>query len=109
MGTTMLGLVQAARECGLVAEGYEADLESLRDCIDLTILHVVKEQKWSHFVVSYGYDSRKKLWNIGDPSMRHFTWITDEELSGIWKTKKLLLLKDPNPNRDKGVLRTNKW
>ncbi len=109
LGTSMLGLLQAARECGLIAEGYEADIESLRECNDLTILHVVKEQKWSHYIVCYGYDSRKKRWNIGDPSMRDIIWLTDEELSGIWKTKKLLLLKDPNPNRDKDLSRTNKW
>lgn len=36
-GTTMLGLLQAAKEVGLNAEGFEADLPSLKDCEDLCI------------------------------------------------------------------------
>jgi|SRR5690606_18765414 len=56
-GTTMLGLAQVAERYGLKAEGFEADLESLRECRDLVILHVIKDLKWTHYVVCYGYDT----------------------------------------------------
>lgn len=104
-GTTMLGLAQAAEGCGLVADGCEADLESLRECDDLVILHVVKDHKWSHYVVFYGYNSRKRSWKIGDPANRHITLLTDEELSEIWVSRKLILFKDPDPKWKKGKRR----
>ncbi|MBY5957791.1 peptidase domain-containing ABC transporter [Membranicola marinus] len=98
-GTTMLGLVDAAGACGLDAEGYEADLESLRNCNELAILHVVKDQKWEHYVVCYGYDLKKKTWQIGDPADRHISFISDDELKNIWMSRKLILFKDPDPNK----------
>src|SRR5690606_4733543 len=98
-GTTMLGLLQAAEGCGLSAEAYEADLANLRECDDLVILHVVKDQKWEHYMVCYGYDDKKKAWQIGDPADRHISFLSDEVLSNIWISRKLLLFKDPEPNK----------
>jgi len=36
-------------------------------------------------------------WKIGDPARRHLIFLSDEELSRIWISKKLLLFKDPDP------------
>lgn len=92
-GTTMLGLMQAAQKLGLEAIGYEADLESLRACTDLCVLHIVKEGNLQHYVVFYGYDAKKNAFYIGDPAEPKVQYWTSEQLETVWQSKSLLLFK----------------
>ncbi|MBC6993949.1 peptidase domain-containing ABC transporter [Neolewinella lacunae] len=92
-GTTLLGLFQAAQEVGIDAEGFEADLPSLRDCADLCILHIIKDQRLQHYVVCYGYDHKKAAFLIGDPAEPEVEYWTADKLDAVWQSKALLLLK----------------
>ena len=93
-GTTMLGLFQTAQKIGFEVEGYEADLESLKDISTPVVLHILKENRLEHYVVCYGYSEGKFM--IGDPGWG-ITEYGEEELDTVWKTKALLVLK---PNND---------
>src|ERR1043165_577528 len=53
-GTTLLGLYNAARECGFHAEGCEADIQSLIEHEPPCILHVIAEGSQQHYVVCFG-------------------------------------------------------
>lgn len=46
-GTTLLGLYQAAQNCGFEAYGYEADLASLKTHQIPVVLHVRLESNWN--------------------------------------------------------------
>ncbi|SEP89703.1 peptidase domain-containing ABC transporter [Neolewinella agarilytica] len=92
-GTTMLGLLQAANEVGMTAEGFEADLPSLKECTDLCVLHIVKDEKLLHYVVYYGYDEKTDRFLIGDPANPATEEWTEAELLEVWQSKALLLLK----------------
>lgn len=92
-GTTMLGLLQCAKKIGFDADGYEADMESLKQCKDLCILHILKDEILQHYVVFYGYDAKKDKYLIGDPANAKPAFINEGELSKLWQSKALLLLK----------------
>jgi ABC-type bacteriocin/lantibiotic exporter with double-glycine peptidase domain len=86
-GTTMLGLYQAAEECGLEPTGYEANLQDVKTFADVLILHVTIEEKLEHYVVNFGYeDGGFKIW---DPS-KGFIIMSECELEKIWLSKKCL-------------------
>ncbi len=65
IGTTLLGLVEAASAKGFEAKGYEADSESLIKHNQPTILHVQKEGL-EHYVVFFEYSNG--VFTIGDPA-----------------------------------------
>ena len=94
MGTTLLGLYQAAGTMGFDAQGAEANgildlIEHGKPCI----LSVIIDKVLSHFVVCYGYENGHFI--ISDPG-KGIIEMTEEELSEIW-TRKCLLL-EPNVN-----------
>lgn len=91
VGTTLLGLMEAARETGFDAKGYEADTQSLAEHSQPTILHVQKE-KLEHYVVFLSHSNG--IFTIGDPAegIKEYSAI---ELNDIWKSKRCLVLK-PN-------------
>ncbi|MEM6769927.1 MAG: peptidase domain-containing ABC transporter [Bacteroidota bacterium] len=108
-GTTMLGLLQAANEIGIKAEGFEADLPSLKACEDLCILHIVKDGKLLHYVVYYGYDEGSDTFLIGDPANPGIAKWSEEELLAVWKSKALLLLKKRAVSASETVERITQW
>ncbi len=108
-GTTMLGLLQAAEELGLDAEGFEADLPSLRDCTDLCILHIIKDQRLQHYVVCYGYDQNKTAFLIGDPAEPEVEYWTEDDLDTVWQSKALLLLKANATAQVEAQERPKRW
>lgn len=107
-GTTLLGLLQAARQVGFEADGYEADLASLQDCKDLCILHVVKEERLHHFILCYGYDQAQQAFLISDPAEPASRWMKKEELLQVWQSKALLLLKPSDKLPKANTQRINK-
>lgn len=108
-GTTLLGLYQAAGMVGFTAQGAEAN--GIQDLIEYgkpCILIVVIENRFSHYVIFYGFKNGKFI--ISDPA-KGIIEMTETELDTIW-TKKCLLL-EPNDsfvkkksmsNRKKGWL-----
>lgn len=88
VGTTLLGLLEAARASGFEAKGYEADTKSLMEHNQPAILHVQKE-KLEHYVVFFACNNG--TFTIGDPAggIREYT---GAELNSIWKSKRCLVL-----------------
>lgn len=91
VGTTLLGLMEAARAMGFEANGFEADPQSMAEHNQPSILHVQRE-KLEHYVVFFGYSSG--IFTVGDPAdgIKEYSAI---ELNSIWKSRRCLVLK-PN-------------
>jgi ATP-binding cassette, subfamily C, bacteriocin exporter len=95
IGVSLLGLYEAAQKTGFSAEGYQTDMNTLKDHGEPLILHVDKFGISNHYVVCYYFDNQKGFL-IGDPSKEVF-YLTEEELDQIWTSKKCLTLS-PNEN-----------
>lgn len=95
-GTTLLGLYQAANECGFDAEGCEASLDALMEHNKPCILNVVTEQQLKHYVVFWGTKKRSGVvkFLIGDPAKGNIL-LEKDELNRIW-TSKACLIVSPN-------------
>ncbi len=104
-GTSMLGLYQAAGKIGLVARGFEADVENLKKINDPVILHVLMDGNRQHFVVCYGYDGK---FVVGDPGWGIIEY-GEEELNAIWRSKALLQLKPGKNFETVSQVRNDKW
>ena len=89
-GTTLLGLYQAANAAGLKAEGYEADVETLKEINSPAVLHLSFDDGLQHYVVCYGYSGGGFV--IGDPAKGVDT-MSETELESLWKSKSLLLVE----------------
>lgn len=93
-GTTMLGLYQAALECGMEAAGYEASISDIMDFDGTLILHVTPEPGYEHYIVSYGFsDGRFFVW---DPA-KGLELKTATEVERIWASHKCLAV---SPGKD---------
>ena len=103
-GSTLLGLMQASKEIGLDAEGFEAEIQHLKTLEHIAILHVVIDRKMQHYVVLFGYNN--EMFQIFDPA-KGFLRMTEEGLSKIWQSKTLLLLK-PTKNLEKIIEKRGK-
>lgn len=95
-GTTFLGLTECLRKLGFEADGYEADIENLKQCEDFTILHVVKDDVLQHYVVCFGFSKEKEKFIISDPASKNISYYSEDELDKIWISKSLILLKPVN-------------
>ncbi|WP_297337260.1 peptidase domain-containing ABC transporter [Algoriphagus sp.] len=89
-GTTLLGLIQAAKEIGLEAKGFEAELSHLKEQEAPVILHVILDKVREHYVVYFGHQEGK-YW-ISDPGSGIKTW-DEAMLLEVWKSKILLQVK----------------
>ncbi len=94
MGTSLLGLYQAATKLHFTANGYGADIESLKTINTPVILHTLKNRNIEHYVVCFGFEDEKFI--IGDPGWGILR-MSDNELNSIWNSKTLLKL-EPNEN-----------
>ena len=108
-GTTMLGLLQSACALGLDTEGYESDMQSLVDCADVCILHVLIDESLAHYIVCYGFDIQKQAFIISDPSKIGITMLSVAELDKIWVSKSLLLLKPTDKLVKTSVSKSAQW
>ncbi|MDR0437304.1 MAG: peptidase domain-containing ABC transporter [Bacteroidales bacterium] len=89
-GTTLLGLYQAANTIGLKAEGFEAEINDLKSLEHPAILHFTLPDGLEHYVVCFGYQNGAFL--IGDPAKKMIK-MSEQEVSALWKNKKLLLIQ----------------
>ena len=92
-GTTLLGLAQAANKLGLKAEGFQAEIEHLKDAEHPCILHIYKNQEFSHYIICYHYDANSDSFLISDPADPNFQHISSEVLKEMWVTQTLLLVQ----------------
>ncbi len=88
LGTTVLGLYQAANKIGFDAEGFKGSTEGLKEMNDPVILDVTMDSQLKHFVVCYGFDGQ---FLIGDPAWGIMQY-GEDELNAVWKSKTLLRL-----------------
>ncbi|MDX5340055.1 MAG: peptidase domain-containing ABC transporter [Cyclobacteriaceae bacterium] len=90
-GTTVLGLVEAARQLGMEGDAFRVKQMSYLDELEFpVILHVVIDQKLSHFVVCYG--KKGEQYQLMDPALGA-RWLTEEELLEIWQSRTLVLIR----------------
>ena len=105
-GTSLLGLYQAAQECGLDATGYEASLKEIIKYNNVLILHVTAEKGYEHYIIYYGYENDKFL--IWDPASGVKLY-SEDELNKIWISRKCLGMIPNGDFRYKVQNRKNKW
>lgn len=109
LGTTLLGLSQAADAIGLEAKGLEAEsVEDLKGFNQKAILHILTDERRSHYVIFYGYQKEQFL--IGDPALGIIK-MTPEALGKVWVSKALLALS-PTQRLKKGAsvaLEKRRW
>jgi len=89
-GTTLLGLYQASSAIGLKPEGFEAEIDDLKQLEHPAILHFSLPDGLEHYVVCFGYQNGVFL--IGDPA-KEMTTMSQQEISELWKSKTLLLVE----------------
>jgi ABC-type bacteriocin/lantibiotic exporter with double-glycine peptidase domain len=90
-GTTVLGLMEAAKVLGLEANGYKVDGLTRLDELEVpAILHVIMDQKYSHYVVCHGKDASG--YHLMDPAVGKRIY-SENELDGIWKSRALMISK----------------
>lgn len=93
-GTTMLGLYQAAQDCGMEATGYEASVGDIMKFTGILILHVTPQTGFEHYVVSYGISNEKVI--IWDPA-KGLSENNASEVEKIWLSHKCLAV---SPGKD---------
>ena len=95
-GTTMLGLIQCGNKIGLEVKGYESTIEALKENKIPAILHTIYEEKLQHFIVCFGYDTKREKFIISNPVNSKIEYLNENELNNIWKSKALLLCRETN-------------
>ena len=92
-GTTLLGLAQAAQKFGLQAEGFQAEIHHLQEAEHPCILHVHKDQEFSHFIICYSFDADRQAFLVSDPANTQLNYLSPQELKALWVTQTLLLVQ----------------
>jgi ATP-binding cassette subfamily B protein len=105
-GTTVLGLIESAKAAGMDADAFRVDAFTRLDSLDgPAILHVVLEEKFSHYIVCYGLVPEGYV--VMDPAIGERT-LTGPELDRIWKSKSMILAKPNSEFQLKTDYLTNK-
>lgn len=90
-GTTVLGLVEAARQLGMEVDAFRVKQIYYLDDLEFpVILHVVIDRKFSHFVVCYGKNGEQYL--LMDPALGVRS-LTAVKLLDIWQSRTLVLIR----------------
>lgn len=89
-GSTMLDLVNSAKEIGFHAFGASGEYEDLMKEHLPCIAHVVIDNQLQHFVVVYKINAKEVL--IGDPGKGLYK-LSKNQFLEIWKSKAVVLLK----------------
>jgi ATP-binding cassette, subfamily C, bacteriocin exporter len=114
VGSTMLGLYQAAKQCGMDATGYEASIKDIIEYDNVLVMHVTPEKGLNHYIINFGYERNKFI--IWDPA-KGLIMLSKGELEKIWISKKCLGLlpnnsfkfkKEENRGKKEWILNTIK-
>lgn len=104
-GTSLMGLLEAAKKLGLDAKGVKGDRDSLFRIPKPAIAHVVIEGRLQHYVVIYGV--RRKHIRLMDPATGRHSRMKWQEFLSLWKG--VLLLLAPNESFRAGNEKTAVW
>lgn len=107
-GTTLLGLHQAAEALALDSGAYEASMEDLKGLDRPCILHVVKDGRRQHYLLSYGYDAEAGDFLVADPAsgVERMKPGTIEEM---WQSRALLALAPTDEFEAEADTRRSRW
>lgn len=112
LGTSLLGLKQAAEHLGFEADVFEvADFESFRnEAVFPCILHVVNGASQEHYVVCYGYrtSSVSSVYSIIDPALGIREW-KEEQLIENWRSRKVLCLSPTSTFKKRNISNKQQW
>ncbi|MCV6628672.1 MAG: ABC transporter transmembrane domain-containing protein [Flavobacteriaceae bacterium] len=90
-GTSILGLIQASKKIGLLAEAFKASIPEIKSIAKPYILHVEKGD-FFHYVLCFGFDNKKKRFIIADPAVG-LQMYSENELLKIWTHGYVLILR----------------
>lgn len=85
-GTSLQGIIDAARYCNFQADAFYADISDLKKIDRPVILHVNINELY-HYVVLFKFDNNKFI--IGDPA-DGIKLMTVDEINSIWVNKALV-------------------
>jgi ATP-binding cassette subfamily B protein len=114
LGTSFLGLKQAAESLNIEADVFEVDdLEGFRKGATFPcILHVINEANLEHYVVCYGHsfspDSNSVSYSIIDPALGLKEW-TEEKLLENWRSRKVLCLSPTDKFKKRKFNNKQQW
>ncbi|HUQ66602.1 MAG TPA: peptidase domain-containing ABC transporter [Flavitalea sp.] len=89
-GTSVLGLVEAAIQSGFHAKGIKATYESMKITTLPAIVHVITDDKMSHFMVLVKVNDTRVL--VMDPAEGKIRRITQGKFREIWTGVAVLML-----------------
>jgi ATP-binding cassette, subfamily C, bacteriocin exporter len=93
-GTSLFGLVEAAKRLGFTAKGVKANIENLTDIEYPAIAHILSQGKFPHYVVIYKVTS--KYVQFMDPEYGDMKKFTLENFEKEWTGYMVLLQPDEN-------------
>lgn len=83
-GVSAYNLIKAANELGFKADGIKIEIENIDKLIFPCICYVIKNRTFTHFVVAYQIDLKKKKILIADPDS-DIHWMKLNEFKSIFK------------------------
>ncbi len=89
-GSTMFDLIEAARRLGFEASGVRGEYTDLLREKMPCIAHVVKDEKYTHYVVIYALNRKRVL--LGDPA-RGLYKLSRARFNRIWQQQAIILLR----------------
>jgi ATP-binding cassette, subfamily C, bacteriocin exporter len=103
-GTSLFGLVEAAKRLGFTAKGVKANIENLSDIEYPAIAHILSQGKFPHYVVIYKVTP--KYVQFMDPEYGEMKKFTLENFEKEWTGYMVLL--QPDENFKAGTIGTSK-
>lgn len=82
-GTTAFHLIEAAKEIGFEGRGLKIDLNDLQKIVLPCIAHVIINNSYSHYIVIYEIDYKKRHLIIADPASK-LKRMSFNEFNEIW-------------------------
>ena len=89
-GVSLHGIMKAARSEGFLAEGYEGDINFLKEFYQPVILIVKNDSGNESCIVFYGWQNGKFI--IGEHSWGILEY-REDELEAVWESKAFLLIR----------------
>lgn len=90
-GTISLhSIMEIARNEGFRADGYEGDINFLKEFVQPVILPGEKKEGYDYCFLLYGWQSEKFI--VGDPQWGIVEY-REAELEAVWKSKAFLLIR----------------
>jgi len=89
-GVSLNGIMKAARSEGFNAEGYEGDINFLKEFCQPVILIAKNDSGNESCLILYGWENGKFI--IGEPSWGVLEY-REEELEAVWKSGAFLLIR----------------